>query len=288
VERKLNHFEKIVADGPNDDGGAEDADDDAAGVGGAETDAATGADYRLGPDCFTATWTFPQNHGWCLAEAFYNRKKIEKEPGLTPRTGPTRLDKLTAGGPALFLGGANFHGDHGAIGSLYVPGEADPGHHEDQIIAGIEFPPAEAVAGRSREGVMVVVPPFTEAEDAEEEIVSAVIVAGKRPCAPDVADGIDAPGHMMNQENAGESAPEEAEQEAHPGMGEPGTKKRGDDEAEDGPENPEFADDAHEAVALEVGDVLGEVLGIAAENPADVSVPHAVEDAPESLAVVMG
>ena len=41
----------------------------------------------------------------------------------------------------------------------------------------VELPPAQARDGQCGEGVVVVVPPFAEADDADEEVVGALVAA---------------------------------------------------------------------------------------------------------------
>jgi hypothetical protein len=46
--------------------------------------------------------------------------------------------------------------------------------------------------------MMVVVPPFAEPEGAKDEIVSALVACSEGLLAPQMADRVDAPGHVMD------------------------------------------------------------------------------------------
>jgi hypothetical protein len=46
--------------------------------------------------------------------------------------------------------------------------------------------------------VVIVVPPLAEAEHAEEEVISALIMAAEWPAAPEVADRVDTPGNVVD------------------------------------------------------------------------------------------
>ena len=68
------------------------------------------------------------------------------------------------------------------------------------------------MTGGCREGVMVVVPALSERQQAEEGIIAAFIGPAKPAGAPDVADGIDAPCHVMQEECSNQAAPDDASQ----------------------------------------------------------------------------
>ena len=58
--------------------------------------------------------------------------------------------------------------------------------------------------------MVVVVPALAQRQDAEHDVVPALVVALVRPRSPQVADRVDAPGHVVDQENAHQAAPQEA------------------------------------------------------------------------------
>src|ERR1043166_5170243 len=81
----------------------------------------------------------------------------------------------------------------------HVPGEAQQGEGADDPVADVDLPPPEAVAGRGREGVVRVVEALPHRQDAEDEVVTALVAAPVGPEAPQVADGVDAPGDAVDK-----------------------------------------------------------------------------------------
>src|SRR5438067_139691 len=63
---------------------------------------------------------------------------------------------------------------------------------------------------------MVVVPALAHGQDAEQEVIAALVVAVVGLFAPQVADGVNAPGHVVHQEDPGQAAPHQAEQGPQP------------------------------------------------------------------------
>ena len=77
----------------------------------------------------------------------------------------------------------------------------------DDAVGEVELSPAEAVAGRGGKGVVVVVPAFAEAEESDDDVVAALVVRAERAVAPEVADGVDLPGDVVDEEDPRETAP---------------------------------------------------------------------------------
>ena len=73
-------------------------------------------------------------------------------------------------------------------------------------VGDVEFPPAMAVGGAALIGVVIVVPPFTIADQADEPVVAAVLVGFVIPIAPHVRHRIDAPGDMPDRHGSDEDA----------------------------------------------------------------------------------
>src|SRR4029079_16275858 len=90
---------------------------------------------------------------------------------------------------------------------LDVPCEAQQGEPADHPVTEVHLPPPQAVPRRRREGVMRVMPPLPEGKDAEHEVIPALIVAPVRPLAPQVANRVDAPRHVVDEEDAGQPTP---------------------------------------------------------------------------------
>ena len=108
---------------------------------------------------------------------------------------------------------------------LKFPGEAQANEGADDPVADVDLPPAQAVPGRGREGVVVVVPPLPQAENAEQEVVPAAIAGLEGTAPPQMAHRVDAPGNVMDQEDPGQAAPQQAAQGARPGPREQGAQR---------------------------------------------------------------
>src|SRR5688572_17680022 len=152
---------------------------------------------------------------------------------------------------------------------LHLPGEPAQFEPADDEVAGVELPPAEAVAGGGRERVVVVVPPLAETDHAEDGVVAALVVAAEGARAPEVADGVDAPGHVVDEEDAGEPAPDEPEERAGPRPCDQPAEDGRDQQAHGHPEGEQDADAAEQLVRVKVGNVSVEARYVRLKNPAD-------------------
>lgn len=165
-----------------------------------------------------------------------------------------------------------------------MPGESQILHDPDDDEAEVDLPPGQAMAGGVGECVVVVVPSLAEAEDSENEIVSAVVKRVKRPLSPDVTDGVDAPGDMVDQEDADKSAPEQAEERTGPGPADKATQRSREEQAHKHPQFPTAADAAKNLISLQVADVAGESGVVGGEHPADMGVGEALEEPTDAVA----
>ena len=86
----------------------------------------------------------------------------------------------------------------------------------------------QAVRGRARERVVVVVPALAEGRDREPEDVGRVILDVEAALAEEVADRVDRPGHVVLDEDADEAAPDEAGERALPAHGQQAAEHRRD------------------------------------------------------------
>src|SRR5690349_1466030 len=77
----------------------------------------------------------------------------------------------------------------------------------DEIARAIDLPPPEPMKGRAGEGMVIVMPTLSEAEQPHDPFIVAAIPGLKGPPAEGVADRIDAPGDVMGQEDPHQSAP---------------------------------------------------------------------------------
>src|SRR5437773_12098980 len=89
----------------------------------------------------------------------------------------------------------------------HIPCKAKKFEHTNTEVNDIYLPPKQPVPRGRREGVMIVVPAFDKGRDRTNEIVFAFIMGIKWRSAEQVAEGIDAPGAMMDQKHANEAAP---------------------------------------------------------------------------------
>ena len=95
-----------------------------------------------------------------------------------------------------------------------VPHQAELLHRADDAGRRVELAAAQAVHGRAREGVVVVVPRLAERGDGEPEDVGRVVLDVEAPAPEEVADGVDRPRHVVDEEDAHEAAPEQAGERA--------------------------------------------------------------------------
>lgn len=91
---------------------------------------------------------------------------------------------------------------------FHIPGESAQGEELNEPVAGVEFPPFPSVVCRCRATVVVVVP-FPETHEANEEVISTFIVGLVVPVTPAVGNGIHGPGGMEHEGHPEEESPEE-------------------------------------------------------------------------------
>ena len=88
------------------------------------------------------------------------------------------------------------------LGEADVPDQVAFFQDFDGVPGEVDLPPLQAVAGAGWEGVVVVVPALAEGEEAEDGVVAGMIGGGVGPGAPDVADGVDGPGDVVEEGGA--------------------------------------------------------------------------------------
>ena len=94
----------------------------------------------------------------------------------------------------------------------------------------VDLMPLQSVASGGRKRVMVVVPSFPQTEDAENNVVSAVVSHREGLRSPEVTHRVDAPRDMMNEEDPDKASPQETEESTHPAAMD-ATKQGGDEQA---------------------------------------------------------
>src|SRR4051812_32192928 len=96
-----------------------------------------------------------------------------------------------------------------------VPGQPGAPHQPDQHRRRIDLVPTQAMRGRARERVMVVMPALPERRDRQPEHVRRLILDVEATLPEEMTHGIDRPGHVMLEEDAHEPAPDKAGHRAH-------------------------------------------------------------------------
>src|SRR5690349_18255300 len=109
----------------------------------------------------------------------------------------------------LSAGLRRFHVDESLAGPDHFLGQADHLQETDRQPRKVDFEPAMAVLRTALIGVMVVVPPFTVADEADEPVVAAVLVGLVVAIAPNVGQRVYAPGDVPDGDRPHEHAPNE-------------------------------------------------------------------------------
>src|SRR3989442_2223782 len=107
--------------------------------------------------------------------------------------------------------------------------------------------------------MMIVVPSFAQGQHAKQEVVLALIVDPKGLAAPQMTDRVDAPSHVMDQENACQAAPQQPQQEPDPSSDQQAAEKRWHQQAQDNPEGKEGAHNAQQGALAKVFHVAGQI-----------------------------
>src|SRR5262249_22576964 len=98
--------------------------------------------------------------------------------------------------------------------------------------------------------MVVVVPAFTQSQNAAHKIVAAFVVARKTACAPNMANGVNAPGHVMHEEDAHAAAPNQAEQHPGPALGNKAAEHTGNGNTQHYPQREKRTDGAQQLAAM--------------------------------------
>jgi len=75
----------------------------------------------------------------------------------------------------------------------------EPRQDANDIIGNIYLPPHQAVARGSWKGMMGIVPSLTHGKNADGDVVPAFILTAIRFLTPQMANGIHAPGYVVNK-----------------------------------------------------------------------------------------
>ena len=147
---------------------------------------------------------------------------------------------------------------------------------------GVGLFPAHPVTGGAGKGVVVVVPALAHGEDAEEEIVAALVRGVELAAAEGVADGVHGPSDVLVKEEADETSPDQAGEGAEPGrvahqLGGPGADKSGQGETGENPKPKGVVDESDDGVLQHGAGVLLDVGLEVVQDPTDVRMPETFE-----------
>ena len=145
---------------------------------------------------------------------------------------------------------------------------------------GVDVALAQAVGRRRGEGVVVVVPGLAEGGHGEPEQVARVVVGGVALLAEEVAERVDAVGHVVNHQHAHAAAPEQAGEGGRERAADGVAERERERQPDEHPEQEGLVHPADHRVLLEVRRVagLGTAVGVD-EEPAHVCVKEARERA---------
>src|SRR5258706_5073172 len=119
-------------------------------------------------------------------------------------------------------------------------------------------------------------PSFAHSEYTEDHVISRFVVAAEGLGAPQVTDRVDAPGDVVDEEDARQPAPDEAEEGTGPTHGEQAAQDGGDQESDEHPDGKGVADPPQDPALHQVGNVVVDLGLILVEEPTDVRIPQAL------------
>lgn len=125
---------------------------------------------------------------------------------------------------------------------------------------------------------MRVVPTFTKGQQRHHPVVGAEIVTVERSLSVEMADGIDAPGDVMEEEDPHCCSPNEGAQRSGKCSGNRKADRGGNSQRKNYPHWEEIADDHHRPVLLHVRSEFWNVRPLAIEEPSDVGMPQSQQD----------
>src|SRR5438552_15175507 len=102
---------------------------------------------------------------------------------------------------------------------------------------------------------MRIVPTLAHGQDAEQDIVSALVIAVVGPETPQMAGRIDAPRHMMNEEHTNQAAPDQSSPDARPTLRDNAAQNGRYHQAQQHPQREEKACDPQSAAGAEIVNV---------------------------------
>ena len=140
--------------------------------------------------------------------------------------------------------------------------------------------------------MMVVMPALAKGEDADKDVIATLVSTSIGLRAPDVTDRVHAPSDVMDDHDPNQPTPDKSEKSTSPesfsnqNIGHP-AKDRGDYKADGDPEWKQTADGPNPSVSDQVGNVAIQRLAGSIEDPTNVSVPEARQNASEPVSMVV-
>src|SRR5437660_1132234 len=144
--------------------------------------------------------------------------------------------------------------------------EAELLERPDAIPIQINFIPCDAMPGRNRMRMMIIVPAFAKGEDRDPPVVGGEIVGDKAARAPSVGDGVHHPGAVQAHYGADENSPQQKWQTAEDQTSRNPPKEHGNEQSLPGEkeqrDNCPDMKQRHESCSYPVEFVLGRGLTI--------------------------
>ena len=88
-----------------------------------------------------------------------------------------------------------------------IPDDSRPGHHFQEIIGNVYFPPIKALPGRTHAAMVIIEPALTEGYQRQEQAVSAVVIGVISSLAKEMRQRIDRRRGMEKGRGADEETP---------------------------------------------------------------------------------
>src|SRR5262245_51469985 len=120
-----------------------------------------------------------------------------------------RILRAARGKRSGSAGGCPAARQRGRVGQPHVPDHAAALEEADEPRRQVELAAEQAVAGARRERVVVVVPALAERQERDREVVPALVPGREVARAEPVADGVDRPRRVLEQEHAQDAAPQQ-------------------------------------------------------------------------------
>src|SRR5215218_2495996 len=192
------------------------------------------------------------------------------------RSASARLGDLALAGRDRRHGADPLGSDLLVLRALDVPDQPELLERADHRVGRVGLEAAQAVTGGGREGVVAVVPALAERHHRDEPVVAALVLDGERPAAVHVADRVDAPSRVVQQEHPHEARPHErgeAREQRAARQREAGHER--DREAQQRPQREVLVHPADRGVLAQVRREALRGGALTLEQPAHMGVPEA-------------